>query len=68
MSLHISLGEFLKMLDKECLKKTGLSLNDFPTIFGEDYWPDPLRKEIKIQEAKTAMETCIEDIINTINP
>lgn len=67
MSLCISFDEFHKMVDKECLKQTGLSLENFPQVFCEDYWPDQVySNKITVHDAKIAMETCIEDIIKTL--
>ena len=66
MSLQITFEDFEKMIDKECLKRTGLSLKDFPTIWAEDFWPDPSLDVINIHDAKEAMEACLESAIDTL--
>lgn len=54
------------MVDKECLKRTGLSLKDFPTIWCEDFWPVSLDKEITTHQAHEVAENCIQEAINTL--
>jgi hypothetical protein len=66
MSLHISFEDFEKIANKECLKRTGLCIKDFPTIWLEDYWPNHSLTETDLQAAKEAIDTCIEDVINTL--
>jgi hypothetical protein len=68
MSLHISFDDFQKMVEKECQKQTGLTLSDVPSVFCDDYWPVDFDEKLSVHEAKEAVETCIEAIINTISP
>lgn len=66
MSLQVSFNSFQKMTEKECLKQTGLSLEDFPTIFCEDFWPVDYNAEISVQDAKEAVENFLKAAINTL--
>ena len=66
MSLHVSFNDFQKMVDKECIKKTGLTLQDFPTVWCEDFWSGDLNETISIQDAKKAVEICLEACLATI--
>ena len=66
MSLRICFDEFHKMVDKECQKKTGLTLEDVPTVFCIDYWPGDYTGDISVHDAKIAMEACIEDIFKSL--
>jgi hypothetical protein len=58
MCLTISEEDFKKMVEKECTKITGLSVEDFPNVYWEDYW----HENLTIKEAKK----CLEDYINQI--
>lgn len=66
MSLHISYNDFLKMVDKECFKKTGQPVSFYPTIWVEDFWPVHLDANLSIQDAKQAVGACIESVIETL--
>jgi hypothetical protein len=66
MSLHISFEDFEKMADKECLKRTGHSSKDFPSVWVDDFWPDPSLTEVDLHTAKEAVEAYIESVIGTL--
>ena len=66
MSLHISFEDFQKIADKECLKRTGLGIKDFPAFWLEDYWPNHSLPVIDLQEAKMAIDNYLEDVINVL--
>lgn len=66
MSLHISFDNFQKMVDKECIKRTGLTLLDFPTVWCEDFWLQDLEEEMTVHDANQALEKCLDCIINTL--
>lgn len=66
MSLHISFSDFLKMVDKESIKKTGQPISFYPSIWVEDFWPAHLDANLPIHDAKQAAEACIESVIETL--
>jgi hypothetical protein len=66
MSLQVSFEDFHKMVNKECLKQTGLNLIDIPTIFCEDFWPGDYQEVVTIQDAKVAMEFIMEAILEVL--
>ena len=67
MSLHISFNDFQKMVDKECIKRTGLTLLDFPTVWCEDFWSLDLEEKLSVHDANEALEKCLEHVINSLS-
>lgn len=63
MSVNISLQEFKRMAEKECLKQTSLSLENFPDVIIEDFWPalDP-DDNISVKESKAALAELLNSL------
>jgi hypothetical protein len=63
MSVCISLQEFKRIAEKECLKQTSLPLEDFPDVIVEDFWPalDP-DDTISVKESKVALAELLNSL------
>lgn len=66
MSLRISFEDFHKMVDKECIRRTGQPIEFYPSIWIEDFWSKDLEEDLSLQEAKEAVEICMESIISSV--
>ena len=63
MSVNISLQEFKRMAEKECLKQTSLPLEDFPDVIVEDFWPDfNMDATISVKESKAALAELLNSL------
>ena len=66
MSLLISFSEFEKMVEKECIKQTGMTLQDFPNIYCEDFWPTEMNEKVSIQISKELVESIVNSVMKAL--
>lgn len=63
MSIHVSLADFLKMAEHHLQKELHASLNDFPSIWPEDYYVE----NMSVKEAKEICFKIQEDCVSYLN-
>ena len=63
MSILVSLADFLKMAEHHLQKELHASLNDFPSIWPEDYYVE----NMSVKEAKEICFKIQEDCVSYLN-